>query len=183
MKKLKYNRNKKDIFNDLPMLLGNIGVMVEKEVCNLNRGGCCVYASLVARKIKRFFPFITVGLKVCEDMSDKQRKKIYNIRPQISNNTPKNWSNQHIHFSHVVIMLKYNGTSVFLDSESISYDKKYFKFKGSDKTFHIGCLTIKEGLELAQSDDWNNAFNRAQIPLLKRIINTEFKKIVRRFYD
>ena len=140
---------------------------INKEIKNVNNGGCCVFASLVSERLKDHYD---VKINV---YGNDSYKSIDEVRPAIKKNTLSEWNNKGIYFAHVVTEFKFkNGVKKEFDSTGI------YKPNGSiaycyDRT--KGNLTLKETKALASKRaGWNNAFDRTQIPTMRKIINTFF---------
>jgi hypothetical protein len=139
---------------------------IDKEIKNVNNGGCCIFASLVSERLKDF-----VDVKI--NVYSYSNKSIDDVRPDIKSNTLSEWNNKGIFFGHVVTEFKYkNGVKKEFDSTGIhkpdgSICYCYNKTKGN--------LTLKETKTLAaKKAGWNRCFDRNQIPTMKKIINTFF---------
>lgn len=184
MKQIIYRVDNERIMNKLPDFLENLGKKVSKNIFALNCGGCCVYSSLVGEKIKAFFPFIWVRLRVANKNINKMRNiNSFKKELKINNEMPNvdDWNAVGVYFEHIVLEIKYKKRKLLCDSNMvIPYTNTLNYGEGVYQIFG-GYLTLKEGLELAQDNNgWNWTFDRGQIPKLKRIIKKEFESFVKK---
>lgn len=182
--KLKYKRSEDNITNGLVIFLEELGKKVEDKISYLNQGGCCVYASLISQKIRRFFPFIKVYLKVLNSngsgvnnvLSVKNKLKM----KQQNEDNIRNWDKYGIEFKHVMIQLRYRNTNILFDSLGID---KYWDSNRSRFNFMVinkGFLHIKDAIKLSKNPEgWNFQFDREQIPYLRDIVNCEFRDFIK----
>ena len=154
--------------------LDDVGVLVNSKIHELNRGGCCVFASIVAQRLSEF---CEVRIAVGTDWLDNDDTTIDEVREQVSSNSPNEWNNYGVDFGHVIIEFDYDGSTYHYDSNgvtSVQRDTSTFGMPILD-----GYLTINEAVELASHAEWNPKFDRSQIPKLEKIIIKEFDKFTK----
>ena len=143
---------------------------------NMNYGGCCVFAGLVAPHIEKMHPSTRVRViefgAECEDtnIDDSRTDGKYGL------NTMSDWCDGGISFYHVVIEFDYRGKTYLLDSEGIVDAEDYYDQTGLSP--YGGNMTIKETQYIARSKrGWNDMFNRDNIPSLTKDVNKFFNEV------
>lgn len=159
--------------------LENLGNEANKQVDNINHGGCCVYASIVGDNLKKFFPFLNVNIKVATDPwffdSHKNIDDIRNKRQMRQITSVRGWQTVgKIDFGHVFIEICYENTISFLcDSTLVERNNNNIFF---DNMFiYKGSFSIEEAKKFSNEEDfWNERFNREYITILEDFINLQF---------
>lgn len=167
---------KKDfLFNKLYNFLIILGHTVSENIKNINIGGCCVYASILAKELEKYFPYFNINLKVAADFN--YSNNIEEIRKRITKNTSREWYNFGIDFQHIVIEIQYKNNFIITDSENTLISNEIFNsvpYDGRKLYFYKGRLSIKDGIELSKdANNWCNFFDRDQIPKMQKIIKKE----------
>lgn len=148
--------------------LDYLAEVVSDNISNINYGGCCVFAALIAKHLQHFFDVRIIVFSHEVDIT------IDEARSHIQNNIPEEWNLNGIYFGHVVIeYVDRKGNFNQYDSEGITKSDR-FGYSGLDRV--EGYLTIDETISLAnEADGWNDCFNREQIPKMKEIIDNFFE--------
>jgi len=151
--------------------LTNLAKEVTKKFPNINDGGCCIFAALVAKELQHICPVRIIGFS-----SDSTNIDL--VRPNILNNTCREWGDNGVDFNHIVVEINakiisndegdkwhYDANGIFASNGSICIDKVQLK----------GSLSVKEAIELANNPEgWNRDFDRTDIPKLEKVINKYF---------
>ena len=141
--------------------LQDFAVEMDEKYPNMNFGGCCVFASLFAKRMIDLIPTIKI---VVEDRVTGNSCSIDDVRNNIENNTVNDWYDNGIDFTHVLIQFEYQGEIFWYDANGIHTDMVEFELVD-------GYLGILEALELVNDNEgWNPSFNRKDIPNIKRDI-------------
>jgi len=146
-------------------LLNNVAKRVSANVFGVNWGGCCVFASLVAERLQHLMP----DMQIVVIDHDGWVLDLDKVRPQIEHNDPFTWRDNGVFFNHIIQFV--------LDGKKYHYDSKGVQTAGNSGYYDIllGSLTVAEATELAETPTgWNPAFDRHQIPEMRRIINEAF---------
>lgn len=139
---------------------------VKRKYPDINRGGCGVFAALIAKRLQQFYP---VQIVVFGEEGDSS---IDVIRSKVSTNLPKVWQSAGINFNHLVIEFiddngdkwHYDATGIHAPDGSIWEDRQI-----------PGYVTVDEVIELASvQEGWNYTFNRKMIPELDNIVQDFF---------
>lgn len=173
--RLSYKYNEAYIVMLLERFLIHVGQEVMSQIYSLNKGGCCVYAALIAQRIRKYFPFVRVYLRVIDDM---RKATIYGARQNVKANTLECWNSNGLEFGHVMLQIRYKDVNLLCDSECMENYKSALESLPYWIVMHSGSITIKEALELSKDNHWNHEFDRRQIPELKRIIRQEFRRLI-----
>jgi hypothetical protein len=155
-------------------LLDQVAREVEFSVnSELNRGGCAVYAALVARWLKQETP---VDVAVSDDES---WITIGEAREMGLTNTADlcEWNERGLIFGHVVLDFEHKGQRYWYDSNGVVAQDLT---GGCDPTYHFpilaGRLTVEETIKLAREGNWNRQFDRNEIPKIKSIVDRLMSK-------
>jgi hypothetical protein len=152
---------------DLIQQLDEIGKRINKAFPMINDGGCCIYAVMIAKELKKlgYRPRIIVAGRDDEVNVQEARKKIKDIA-----NHHEWWENG-IYFNHVGIEFTYKRKKYHYDSCGVKPASKML----DEYYIYPGRLGIKDAEVLAnQSTAWNVAFNRNDIPKIQRRISDFF---------
>lgn len=163
-----------------------VGSIVENRIHQLNWGGCCVYAVILANELRTLLPPDSeVKVRVIERFDDETDFTPLNeVRERITSNHLDEWYNHNVHFHHVFVEIKTGGCIIHADSESSHYTTNSEKSKivGFCKVIRPGYLEFEDAVELAQQTRWNTDFDRRQIGLLQKLVR-EWAMRVRSQYD
>jgi hypothetical protein len=139
---------------------------------NINYGGCCVFASILANHLQHLVPTRIAVYEDPDDEEDPIAESIDSARAKLTSNTAREWNRNGVYFNHVVVECDIGDETVEIDSSGI------FATDGSiisDCVKLPGYLTIPEATELAASSvGWNWWFDRDQIPEMERLVNKAF---------
>jgi len=149
--------------------LNKLADKIRMDFPDINRGGCCVFAALVAKALQHYYPTRVVAFNSSPQFS------IDEVRAKVTKNSCKEWDRNGIDFNHIVIEFTDpdDGDKVYhLDANGV------FIADGSISSYLTqvkGHLTIKEACEIASlPDGWNPEFNRNNIPKIDKIIKKHF---------
>jgi hypothetical protein len=148
--------------------LQEMGRLVEDSVYDLNRGGCGLYAAIVALRLQRL-GIQTVCKVECPWGSEEDVGQLYRTL------RPKNVRELPIKFWHVYVQFSYDGKAWGHDSRAT---RPWSHFE-RDSNFHPGSLAPEEMLRLARPrTGWNKDFNRAQYGrVVRRTVANYFNKL------
>jgi hypothetical protein len=148
--------------------LNLLGVKVAARYPNLNQGGCCVYAALVARELSnRMIP-----VKGLITTFDPGSLSLDVVRQRVNNNSLFEWKENSVSFYHV-------GLEFTLEKKTFRYDSNGVvssRARLLDCLPYKGRLTVNELEDLADDNDWNRCFNRQNIPAIRLMVKNQFKK-------
>lgn len=150
-------------------LLEEISKELESNFYNINYGGCCVVAGYLALYLRHHFQDVKIAVK--KSWLDWEDIDIEEIRHYISD--PFNdveWEANGLHFHHVLVSFIHKGREYLADSGG------YYK-KGDYADIHDGYLTIGEAIALGKYGNWNDDFDRSQIPAMKKTITRMFRNV------
>jgi hypothetical protein len=150
-----------------PHLLDQLGSEVEFRYPAINSGGCCIFASLVARHIAKRLPTTIKVENYCEADIDS-------IRPRLYHNSIDSWNSHGLQFAHVAVSFVYQGRKYYYDTRGCNTKYEALVYNG---VLAGGNLTIDEAAELASQRGWNPAFDRRIIPELTELIDRFFATI------
>jgi hypothetical protein len=134
----------------------------------INAGGCCMFAGLLASYLEKVGGAKT-RVRVVDWYTDEDAIK--KARPKVKRNTPAEWNEHGVHFNHVAVEFIYKGNVYHIDARGITTEKRR-RF-----TFLKDGLTVKEATELGSTQrGWNRCFDRREIPAIKRRVAKYFRK-------
>lgn len=150
--------------------LTTLSKQILNQFPNINDGGCCVFAALVAQELKEFCDVKVVVFST-------SLSNIEDVRPNISNYTCAEWERNGIAFNHIVLEIyaqiipenptnvwHYDATGIFSTDRSMNSGRS-----------PVGYLSIAECIELANDPiGWNPTFDRRDIPIIQKIIKNHF---------
>lgn len=155
--------------SDIIRVLEQISSTSTEMVKYVNKGGCAVFATLVARRLSKYVP-----VKILVQNWGSNNNNIDDIREAYGSSNLRglqDWNDAGVSFRHVVI-------KVMIDNEWQVFDSKGLQPFIED-VYYQGDLTIEEIANVAGVDyGWNDMFDRRQILKLARIIHNEFKNLV-----
>lgn len=132
----------------------------------INHGGCCVYAALVGRELKR------MGIEswgvVITDMFNPARN-IDEVRKNIPPKLVKygyRWNREGVVFAHIVLKFKLGGKRYIYDTSGVRYEdivEMPFGFELCPGLLPVEDLEALAGV----ASNWNSDFDRREIPDVK----------------
>lgn len=157
--------------------LAAIASEVSRNVDNVNRGGCGVYAVELAKRMKKL-GFTDMKLRVYS-YPKANNERLVNVtsveRKVFADNPPDNiyeWNDNGVYFCHVRMEWGFRVWDVEGD-EAAKTDKVwrwYPRHPGSISLKALNCLTAKRAC-------WNPTFDRTQIPLMRKIMDKHFAEL------
>lgn len=141
------------------------------DIKNLNRGGCGVFAALVAKRLNRLgIPAVVrIGNWDASDRPNILEQALTNSNPVNMDNL-RNWK---VGFDHLIVEFTHEGKTYHMDSDHFHEAKE--RTTNFDTPIYRGHLTPKQALVIARSKRWNWTFNRKQIPAMIRALNKAIK--------
>jgi hypothetical protein len=155
--------------------LNRLGNEVLNKYPEINWGGCCVYAALVAKELcNQGHDVSGIVASRCANRDSSTPTNIVTARPHVKKNTVRHWQNNGISFSHVGLEIKfkrskrvfhYDTAGVHLSSDALD-----------NMPIYEGRLAVEELASLARyPKGWNDSFDRQHIPALRRLVKLRLK--------
>jgi len=159
---------------DAPLLntLSELGKDVKSRWPNINAGGCCVYAAMVATEMdKRRIPVVGI---VASTMVERYNDVVIDrVRDTIKENTNEEWNNKRVYFTHVGLEFTLGGKVYHYDTDNLHVAETCL----ADMPIYRGRLLLREMNDLAaQPYGWNRTFHREDIPAIRRVVRQAFKQ-------
>ena len=150
---------------DLIESLNTLGQRINRRYPEINKGGCCVYASLIGEELRK--RGIEVRIIVAAWGANKNLDK---VRPRLMKTDRKvEWNDNDVYFNHVGVEFRHKGKTFHYDSDGVNPKSK--KLKSYD--VYPGRLSVDEAkLLAAEPEGWNDSFGRSKIPSLKRHVRS-----------
>ena len=146
--------------------LNRLGKVVQEKYPNINHGGCCVFAALVATEL------VNQGIKVAGIVASYSSRKcertIEQIKADLKKNTLDEWEYNYVTFSHVGLELTINGKKRHYDTNGVTCVKRTLNYM----PLYNGRLTHTDLISLSRRKGWNPAFNRREIPELRKLVKS-----------
>ena len=147
--------------------------IVKKTYRSVNCGGCGAVALYVSNELnKRDIKHDIVWIG---DSYNKHKKMVKSILKSNTNVTLSEFNNNGIYLSHVMIRIKRGSNYYFVDGTGV-----YNGFDNTEWAYRevITTLKPKELKSLVDSEDgWNDAFNRNNMPKIKKLVNKVMEKL------
>lgn len=155
--------------------LNTLGKNVMDKHPTINWGGCCVFASRVAKRLEGVVE--RVAVRVGNDYGEYyDGQHLDHVRNNIQKNTPRQWNRHGIYFAHVIVEFDYRGRTYHYDALGAKKARNSTNMHGYP--IIDGELTVQEATELANvKAGWNPSFDRAEIPYVEKLINDAFDAI------
>ena len=141
---------------------------LNKEHPSINWGGCCVFAGIIGRHLKKLGD---VKVRVVQmPFRAGRNSNIDEVREKLSSNSDiMDWYAAGVEFFHVLIEFSHRKKIYYIDSEGIR--------TSIQATLLEGALTIAEARFLgAKKRGWNPTFKRTEIPIIRKKVNEYFKE-------
>lgn len=159
--------------NNIIHLLNGLAFQLN-EIKNINDGGCCVVASILAQELEGVLPFEIWVSNYDVETSDDIRKKA-------GKSCAISWQDLNWSFYHVLLRVKIGRTYYLFDSNGLvkesecnEYQGRYLAGRIQERTCRAylnSTITIEECMKFAaQEKAWNKAFNRNQIPKIQETV-------------
>ena len=153
--------------------LNIFGAKVEKAMPRINSGGCAVFATLVAERLRKHFD---TRIRTAGYVWDNARKGVDEARAIIKRNSLTEWQGAGISFGHVIVEFDCDGDTFHYDTTGVipaAPRTKAFDFEVFD-----GHFSVEEMRVLALDSGgrgWNNEFDhRSLTPTLKFMVKQFF---------
>lgn len=158
--------------------LAAIASEVSRNVNNVNRGGCGVYAVELAKRMKKL-GFTDMKLRVY-GLPEPNNRRPVNVtsveREVFADNPPDNmyeWNDNGVYFCHV--RMEWGSRVWDVEGDEAA---KTDKIWNEDYPRYPGSISLKAMNRLAaEKTCWNPTFNRTQIPLMRRIMDKHFAEL------
>jgi hypothetical protein len=136
---------------------------------DINHGGCCVMAGIIAPYLSNF---CQVRIRVLDRYGSRP-----NLNQVASNLSPtsklRDWGMNDVFFNHVVLELIIDGEKYFYDTDRLKTAKQFYNMKNRPM-LHPGHLEVHNAVKLGNEPNWNRDFPRETIPLLQRVVHQFF---------
>lgn len=152
---------------------------ISSKIDKINRGGCCVFASMAYPHLKG------MGLKPKIRVSDdpfNRRKTLGNLRKKVEDTcVVTSWWRTGMRFWHVLNEIEIDGKAYFFDVYGV-VEREDDTEPFCNGVVHRGQLTHDEAVKLAANvRGWNQTFDRGQIDTMNKLLEKGFKKIMTEF--
>jgi hypothetical protein len=154
-----------------------LGKHLEREVDNINCGGCCVVAAHVAYQMK-YRLGIDAVIRTSHSWREYDLENVEEARNHIAdpaNASAKDWNEVGVAFGHVVVEFSHKNQLHHFDTNGV--------FPADRETqqgflIHPGKMSVEDALAIASKPDgWNPMFNRKHIPAILNIITKYLKQV------
>lgn len=155
-----------------PKDLSILGQLLNSEISNINRGGCCVVASMIAPLLDRHFP---TRIRVFGwDYEETAGIDLTDVHKELTINNTTEWNKKGVFFSHVVVEFTHRRQTYQMDTDRVHRCKDVAMYP--EYVAYDGDLSFQAAIDLANDcTGWNRAFNRGDIPHMQQIIHTFFE--------
>jgi hypothetical protein len=154
-----------------------LGKELDREIHNINYGGCCVVAAHVAYQLK-YRLGIDAVVRTGHSWQDDNLESVDEARNRVedpSNASAVDWNEAGIGFGHVLVEFSHKNQLRHFDTYGV------FLANGETQqgyTLHPGKMTVEEALAIAsRPEGWNDMFNRKHIPAILNIITKYMKRL------
>jgi hypothetical protein len=149
----------------------------------VNLGGCCVFAAAVAEELER--KGISTEIVTTGSFSSMFGFTFEPARARPHLNNAKDaaeWSANGCEFSHLGVRFTLNGKPFVYDTTALNTNPHYLgdpaKFDGLQFLVGDSGFTLEEAKAFADdAKEWNNKFDRSQIPALKNLIHETLENV------
>jgi hypothetical protein len=150
--------------------LNELGEIVSDLYPDINHGGCCVYASLVAQELLRK----NVNCSgIVTDWYSGGKGNIDEARPNIKSNTVDEWESNGVALNHVALEFSIGERKYHYDTSGVKLANRRI-FKG--QPLYGGRLNAAEMMQLAsRQQGWNRDFRRKDIPIIRKLVKFYLK--------
>ena len=156
-----------------PLLL-EISSYVSNTFTDVNRGGCGVFANIVAKQLHNHYCG-AFEIKVANQYVDIEAPINYVI-DELGLKSLKQWNDNDIVCRHVVLVFDEGSKRTLTMFDSEGFDNIKRTNMNNPYEWYAGSLTLKQLDDIAsKKSGWNNTFDRAQIPEMKICIKKIFK--------
>lgn len=155
--------------------LNSLGNEVLNKYPEINYGGCCVYAALVAKAL-RIQGHNVSGIVASwgAGATSSPSRNIMTARPLVKKHTLRHWQDTGIRFSHVGLEIKFKRSK-----RVFHYDTAGVRLSSNEldnMPIYEGRLAVEELASLARyPKGWNDSFDRQGIPALRKLVNLRLK--------
>jgi hypothetical protein len=148
---------------------------IRATIVNVNAGGCCVLAGIVGEELeKRGVPTEVI----VDHPSWNPACCVDHARENVKNHLDvEEWQDNGISFNHVGLRFQLDGEWYTWDADAIWKDREKFGSALDLCWAAPGAFTVKEAKAFGKNgDQWNESFNRAQIPLMREVVKQVFEE-------
>jgi hypothetical protein len=138
----------------------------KNSVPNINKGGCAIFASIVAKHLSNhgITPFVVLGEYYDHENLDLDIAQVANV----AGSDISKWGQHEVTFAHVALDLKIGKQNYFYDSNGL--------LDGNSEVLS-GCFLVRNGRlgvplisSMARNKTiWCDTFNRRDVPKLKKL--------------
>jgi hypothetical protein len=144
----------------------------------VNYGGCCVVASKVAPLVNELYP------SKVRVLSNWGKASIDEVRNKIDPSKVRNWNNNGVVFSHVVVEMNVDNVDYFYDTEEISKHVPPAWCREHNMKMLPGWVSFEEAAVLAaDASGWNDRFDRSLIAPIYDVVDEFFANFQTKTYD
>ena len=163
---------------ELKRRLRRLSRALNTQTRDINWGGCGVMAGIVGEILELWGIPVEVVTHVEYDLGvpPKEARELLQAEYWGENWTVEDWDNNGLCRWHLAVRFKLGAVTYTWDSDGLIKSDKYFgrREDGSppycaDYPFGDG-MTVQECIEISSTpDDWNDTFDRSQIPLMREL--------------
>lgn len=158
---------------DIIEALNVLGKRINRWYPNINSGGCCVYAAMVAEELhKRGVDVCIIVAAECSDDDEGHNADLNYLERNIKSNSKADWNNNGVFFNHVGIEFRIGDDIYHYDSNGVHPEDVMLDCW----RLYEGRISIETAKSLAEeAEGWNTTFNRKSIPSLRLHVSNFFK--------
>lgn len=152
--------------------LRELAHILKTNLVKPNQGGCCLIAVEIAKHLSSIYP---TKIRVCSDYDDGETN-VLDVANRVHDPSDLyEWNDNGIYFGHVIVEFEYRGHIYHMDTNGVK------RAKPVDPSFgwilYPGDIPVKSAKSLAgiKTGAWNSAFDRKQIPTLRKLVKHFFK--------
>lgn len=154
--------------------LERLGNEANATFAYLNSGGCCVFASFVARELaSKGYRAKGVVVSYNSHAANGKPLSINEARKNVKYNSMRQWADNGVFFSHIGIEFQEGSTRRRYDSYGVIGAKS--KLMGMSA--YQGRLSVPELEDLSLDDNWNPTFDRNLIPRVEALVKKHLSDI------
>ena len=143
---------------------------------DINWGGCGVMAGIVGEILELWGIPVEVVTPVEYGVSPKKARERLRAEYWGENWTAQEWDSTGLYRAHLAVRFVLGGKLYTWDSDGLLCSDRFFGRCASAKPSHVADypfgegMTVQECIEISSTpDDWNDTFDRSQIPLMREL--------------
>lgn len=155
--------------------LNAFATRMNKRYPYMNRGGCCVFAVHMAKRLEKVVPTRIRMADYWEENITEKREQI----PVEKRTNIQFWYNKGFGFVHLVVEFDLDGKTYHYDTNGV----RPAATEWNGYPFAVGHFSIEEASGFASNPaGWNTQFRRSQIPAVKRQVKNLFARHLNHYY-